>query len=356
MADRIAVGERLFHDTALSANGRQACASCHVPERGHADAAGTFLPLGGINSDVQGLRSSPSLRYLNGNRAFRIDGTGQASGGFTWDGRADDRAQQARGPLLAAGEMANASLEAVAQTVRSRPYFAELRFAYSLPQATSDEQVIASTLQALADYQAGDPEYQPFTSKFDSVRAGRASFSAEEQRGQAAFNDPARGNCASCHTSNAPPAQAPVFTNFQYFALGAPRNRSAATADPAFFDLGLCGPNRSDLAARSDLCGLFKVPTLRNVELTAPYFHNGVFGSLEEVLAFYATRDSDPARWYPTVDGQLQRFNDLPAEYRGNVTRRAPFGRNQGQGPALTLQEQADIVAFLRTLTDGFVP
>lgn len=355
-ADRVAVGSQLFHDPALSASGRQACDSCHAPDRGHADPAGTFLPLGGLGLDRQGLRSSPSLNYLNGTPAFRVTGPGQALGGFTWDGRADDRAAQARGPLFSADEMAHTSEAVLAAQVRQLAYYADLRFAYGLAANASDTQVIDATLRALADYQAGDTDYQPFSSKFDAVQAGRASFTAAEQRGLAAFNDPRRGNCASCHTSTAPAGQAPVFTNFQYFALGAPRNQSTATADPTFFDLGLCGPKRTDLAGRSDLCGLFKVPTLRNVALTAPYFHNGVFQTLEQVLAFYATRDTDPARWYPPVNGQPQRFNDLPAAYHGNVTQRPPFGRGPGQAPALTLQDQADIVAFLRTLTDGFTP
>ncbi|KQV48586.1 hypothetical protein ASC95_21980 [Pelomonas sp. Root1217] len=132
-----------------------------------------------------------------------------------------------------------------------------------------------------------------------------------------------------------------------------PRNQSKATADPAFFDLGLCGPQRSDLAGRDDLCGMFRTPTLRNVALTAPYFHNARFATLEDVVAFYATRDLDPARWYPTVNGQVQAYNDLPALYRGNVHQGAPF-RRAGQPPALTVQDVSDVVAFLRTLSDGF--
>ena len=132
-----------------------------------------------------------------------------------------------------------------------------------------------------------------------------------------------------------------------------PRNTSQATANPAFFDLGLCGPQRSDLAGRSDLCGLFRTPSLRNVALTAPYFHNASFATLEDVVSFYATRDTNPARWYPTVNGQVQLYNDLPAAYRGNLQRGAPFVR-AGQAPQLSPQDVADIVALLQTLTDGF--
>ncbi|MEI8266529.1 MAG: cytochrome c peroxidase [Betaproteobacteria bacterium] len=357
-ADRVAVGDKLFNDTALSAGGRQACASCHVKARGHADAEGGFLPLGGPDLDRQGLRSTPSLHYLNSNTAFQFNAGGDPRGGFTWDGRADTRALQALGPLLAANEMAQPDTAAVVRTVRALSYYSELAFAYSLPANASDTQVLLATQQALQAYQEGDADYQPYSSKFDAVQRGQASFTAQEQRGLNLFNDPQRGNCASCHSSTPAPGETlPVFTNFRYFALGVPRNASAATADPAFFDLGLCGPLRTDLAHRTDLCGMFKVPTLRNVALTAPYFHNGAVATLEEAVSFYATRDSDPGRWYPTANGVVQRFNDLPPAYRGNVTQQAPFGPPpRNGGPRLNPQDVQDIVSFLRTLTDGFTP
>jgi cytochrome c peroxidase len=164
-------------------------------------------------------------------------------------------------------------------------------------------------------------------------------------------------NCASCHSSTSPPGQArALFTNFGYFALGVPRNRGAATADPAFFDMGLCGPVRTDLAHRTDLCGKFKVPTLRNVALTAPYFHNAAVATLQDAVSFYATRDIDPARWYPVANGVVDKFNDLPVVYRGNVNQLPPFGLQPGQPPRLSAQDVQDLVAFLGTLTDGFVP
>src|SRR6476661_4786759 len=100
------------------------------------------------------------------------------------------------------------------------------------------------------------------------------------------------------------------------------RGRFAAAAaipandNPAYFDLGLCGPERTDLAARADLCGAFKVPSLRNVALTAPYFHNGRFETLEQVVSFYVRRDTNPDEWYPLdSDGLVRKFDDLPAQY-----------------------------------------
>ena len=348
------VGNRLFDDPRLSASGKLACASCHAPAQGHADAAGSFLPLGGLDGTHQGLRSSPSVRYLDQAGTFRFDAQGRPHGGLFWDGRADTRVQQARGPLFNADEMANTDVASLATRLRALPYAADLRTAASLPAAATDDQLVDAAVTALARFQADDARFHAFTSKFDAVQDGRATFTAQEQRGLAAFNDPQRGNCASCHDSRpAPGLGRALFTNFSYHALGVPRNRSQATANPAFFDLGLCGPQRSDLAGRQDLCGLFRTPSLRNVALTAPYFHNASFASLEDVVAFYATRDIDPTRWYPVVAGQVQRYNDLPAALRTNVHQGAPF-RRAGQPPAITPQDAADIVAFLRTLSDGF--
>lgn len=353
------VGNRLFDEVRLSASGKLACATCHAEARGHADPAGSFLPMGGIDGTHQGLRGSPSLRYLDQAGAFSFDAQGRPRGGLFWDGRAGSRSEQARGPLFNAGEMANADVSALATRLRALPYAADLRAAAGLPAAATDDQLVDGATTALARYQADDVKFHPFTSKFDAVQDGRASFTEQEQRGLNAFNDPLRGNCASCHTSRPVPVQQGInralFTNFSYHALGVPRNQSQATADPAFFDLGLCGPQRSDLAQRTDLCGQFRTPSLRNVALTGPYFHNARFATLEDVVAFYATRDLDPARWYPTVNGQVQLYNDLPATYRPNVQRGAPF-RRAGQPPAFTPQDAADIVAFLRTLTDGFAP
>jgi cytochrome c peroxidase len=356
-AARLAIGDKLFHEPRLSAGGNLACATCHVKERGHADAEGVFLPVGGVRGDQQGLRSTPSNNYLDDNTAFRFDAQRRPVGGFAWDGRENDRVAQALGPLLAANEMANSNSAEVVARVRALPYFAELSIAYGLPARASDAQVLQATQRALADYQALDTDYHLYTSKFDAVQGRTATFTAQEARGLAVFNDPRRGNCADCHTSTRQPGQAgALFTNFRYFAIGVPRNRSVATANPAFFDMGLCGPLRTDLASRTDLCGFFKVPTLRNVALTAPYFHNGVMATLEEVVAFYATRDTEASRWYPTVGGVVQAYNDLPPALRGNVTQQAPFDVRPGQPARLTQQDQLDLVAFLRTLTDGYVP
>jgi cytochrome c peroxidase len=132
----------------------------------------------------------------------------------------------------------------------------------------------------------------------------------------------------------------------------------AANSDPDYFDLGLCGPQRVDLADRTDLCGAFKVPTLRNIALTAPYFHNGRFATLRDVVSFYVRRDTNPEEWYPRgTDGLVAKFNDLPPQHVGNVnTTEVPYNRQPGDAPALSPNEIDDVVVLLATLTDGFQP
>ena len=173
--------------------------------------------------------------------------------------------------------------------------------------------------------------------------------------------DPAKGNCASCHTMN-PQSTKPadnLFTDFAHYATGIPRNTAIpANANPSYFDLGLCGPNRSRPALGANVpadvsiekfCGTFKMPSLRNVGDRQVFMHNGVFSNLRDVVSFYATRDSNPKRWY----GAAAVPNDLPLAYQANIVRdRAPLNRAAGAGPALSEKEIDDVVAFLKTLSD----
>ncbi|WP_310460609.1 cytochrome c peroxidase [Sphaerotilus sp.] len=351
---RVTVGEQAFNDKSLSAAGNLACASCHTTATAHADPAGTFLPLGGPGLNQQGSRSSPSLAYLATNKPFRLDVEGRPHGGFFWDGRSNTLRDQAGGPLLNPTEMANTSMDEVVARLARAPYFADFTRLYKVAPNASNTVLFDTLRLALATYETGDTDYQRFNSKFDRVLDGKARFSVAEARGLGVFNDARKGNCASCHTSAVgADGSRPLFTNFTYHALGLPRNKAIqANRDPNFHDLGVCGPTRTDLTHRVDLCGKFKVPTLRNIALTGPYFHNATASTLEQAISFYATRDTDPARWYPLVNQRPDRFNDMPLGFRGNVTQTPPFGTLPGNKPRLTQQDTADLAAFLRTLTD----
>jgi cytochrome c peroxidase len=303
---------------------------------------------GGARLDRWGLRSAPSLRYLAPRPQFTrhayVD-TGSEredvgpAGGFMLDGRVDQLRQQALKPLLDASEMANGSLAGLAARLRQLSYGADA------------EQAAA----ALAAFELEDPSFHPYSSRFDRYRAGQATLTNEELAGLKLFSDPAKGNCAACHTlATGPGGQPPQFTDYSYHALGVPRNTAIpANRDPGFYDLGLCGPRRMDLRHEYGYCGYFKTPTLRNVARRRFFFHNGRFISLQAVVAFYVTRDLTPGRWYPRVGTQIIKYDDLPPRYRTNVdTSDAPLNRDAGAVPALDDAQIDQLVAFLRTLDD----
>jgi cytochrome c peroxidase len=179
-------------------------------------------------------------------------------------------------------------------------------------------------------------------------------------RGLKLFNDPEKANCAGCHTSEpGKDGLPPRFTDMQYEALGAPRNpKISDTRDPNYFDLGVCGPVRKDLAKQTQFCGMFKTPSLRNTAMRRTFMHNGVYHTLQEVMDFYNFRDTNPEKVYPAAaDGQVQKYNDIPAQYHANIdVTDPPFNRHLGEKPAMTDQDVADIIAFLKTLNDGYKP
>ena len=174
----------------------------------------------------------------------------------------------------------------------------------------------------------------------------------------ALFNRADKGNCAACHPSGRGADHSPpMFTDFTYDNLGVPRNAEIpATVDPNYRDMGLCGPDRTDLADRQDLCGAFKVPSLRNVATRKVFFHNGRFKTLRDALRFYVRRDTNPEEFYPVAaDGTVQKFDDLPAALHANVNvEEVPYDRKPGEAPRLTEAELDDLESFLNTLTDGY--
>jgi cytochrome c peroxidase len=171
------------------------------------------------------------------------------------------------------------------------------------------------------------------------------------------FEDSTKGNCAACHLDRpGPHGEPPAFTDYEYEALGVPRNDSlAVNRDPGYVDLGLCGPARRDLSKVTAYCGLFRTPSLRNVATRKVFFHNGVYRTLAQVVRFYNLRASDPGAIYRRDRSGRIRDDDLPAAFRGNVdTVDAPFNRRVGNRPPMTDTEMRDLVAFLGTLTDGY--
>jgi cytochrome c peroxidase len=294
------------------------------------------------------------------------------------DGRADNLREQTLLPLLDPAEMANSSVADVAARLRRAPYAAQLRQAAESfsagaqpsagdqpsagRQPSADRQPLArpqplvdAAAAALERFELEDPSFHPYNSRFDQYLRGTEALSADELEGLRLFVDPAKGNCAACHTATTGPGgRAPTFTDYSYHSLGVPRNPAIpANTDPRFFDLGLCGPRRTDLHNERQYCGYFKTPTLRNVARRQFFFHNGRFANLQDVMHFYVERDTNARRWYPTLAGKLEKFDDLPTRYRDNVNMSdAPLNRSPGDKPALDDAEIGKVIAFLGTLND----
>ena len=350
--------------------------------------------MGGPHQRSAGFRAVPSLRYLYRQPAFSIgpDSSGDndsvatlqqqaqraidhvrvsktalsphaaasnlvPQGGLFWDGRADTLQQQVDGPMFNAAEMdAGTPSQVIAKLEKAR-YASDFRLLFGTNIFEDRRQVLAEALFAIARYQIEEPSFHPFTSKYDAWLEGNARLTPAELRGYRAFDDPNKGNCAACHLDKpTPDGLPPLFTDFQYEALGVPRNTAIpANRDSRYHDLGICGPFRSDMRNDVKYCGMFLTPSLRNVAVRRVFFHNGVFHSLRQVLDWYVNRDLHPERFYPRdVAGHTFKYDDLPARYRGNVdTADAPFNRHPGDPPALSERDMEDVIAFLGTLTDG---
>ncbi len=362
------LGRALFFDPSLSVSGRISCATCHDPQHAFGPPNALAVQLGGKDVLQPGVRAVPSLEYLQvvppfTEHYFESDDEGDDSidngptGGLTWDGRFNRGRDQARIPLLSPFEMANGSTADVVVRMRDGQHAGALRKLFGNDIFADPEKAFSGVAEALEVFQQDYRAFYPYSSKYDAYLAGRATLTSQEARGLVLFDDPEKGNCGNCHRSQrGNDGTPPQFTDYGMIAVGLPRNRAIpANADPNYFDMGLCGPLRTDLFGDHEYCGRFVTPTLRNVALRQSFFHNGVVHSLREAIAFYVERDTDPAKWYPQdATGQVRKFDDLPEAYRANVNMEPPFGGRPGDAPKLSAGEIEDVIAFLNTLTDGY--
>jgi len=353
-----ALGARIFADTSLSASGRQSCQTCHDFGSGTAAPNAQSVQAGGVNLELSGVRNTPSISYMRSEFAFHLDPNDGPSGGFFWDGRQSTLAAQAAEPFTNPREMAMPDHASVVARLRVAAYADEFKSVYGANAFDDVETAYAHMTEAIAAFETEDKRFEAFTSKFDEVQRGKATFTAAEARGFALFQDAGKGNCSACHPSDVGAFGAlPIFTDRTYDNLGIPRNDEIpANADAGYFDLGLCN-NAAIKTSNPELCGAFKVPSLRNVALRHSFFHNGRFHTLKDAITFYVQRDTNPEKWYPKKpDGTYDKFDDLPAQYKGNVNQQeVPYNRHQGDQPALSDAEVDDVIAFLGTLSDGFV-
>lgn len=339
------LGQRLYFDKHLSLNQNQSCASCHLPAAGFADPMNVADPWNSVvslGSDVtlNGGRNSPTSGYA----AFipKFNGTAPYAGGQFWDGRADTLKDQAKGPFLNPVEMAMADERAVIAAIADpanknyKQYVKLFASVYGIDLATLDlndpAQVLNAydkTAQAIGVFEQST-RFVKFNSKFDYYLAGQAKLTAQELNGLALYEGDAK--CSACHPSAATinpdgTIVPPLFSDFTYDNLGIPKSMNPLIANNPV-DLGL-GDRLNDPLEN----GKFRVQSLRNIALTPPYGHNGYFATLEEIVRFFNT--AGDGTWpAPEVAENVNR------DELGNL--------------GLTPQEEADLVAFLKTLSNDY--
>jgi cytochrome c peroxidase len=362
LTDKEQLGKNIFFDQNLSLNRNQSCAACHGPTVGWTGPDETINMHGAVyEGSVPGAfgdRKPPSSAYGGNSPLLYQTANGIWVGGMFWDGRAtgwtlgDPLAEQALGPFLNPKEQALPDPAAVVGWICSassgyRALFLSVWGANACNDVATAYSYVGFSIAA---YERS-AEVSPFTSRFDAAKKGRTTLTLQEQAGFALFQS--KGKCSKCHVSIGP---APLFTDFTYDNVGIPKNLENPVYSymPSFVDVGLGGFLKGagyPASAYGKEEGKFKVPTLRNVDkrpssgFVKAYGHNGYFKSLESIVHFYNTRDV------------LPRCETMPAPIEGVTCWPSPeFAANMNTAElgnlGLTPEEEADIVAFLRTLTD----
>ena len=358
------LGKFIFFDENLSLNSNQSCATCHAPEAGWTGPTSFINEHGAVyEGSIPGAfgdRKPPSSAYATQSPILHVDKKGVFVGGNFWDGRATGErlgspaAEQALGPFLNPKEQALETPDDVVTRVCASSY-ASLFMTVWGADACSDKDAYDYIGLSIAAYEAS-PEVNAFTAKYDWSMQGKAKLTQLERRGFALFQG--KGKCSKCHVSE---GRAPLFTDYTYDNLGIPKNpeNPATIANSSWADPGLGGflATRTDYATYAEAnMGKHKVPTLRNVGLgpegvVKAYGHNGYFKTLEGIVHFYNTRDVKQACPGDYTEAQALAANCWPApEVAENLNTRE-LG-NLGLSPA----EEAAIVAFLKTLSDGYTP
>lgn len=330
LSDSALIGKLIFFDTTLSEPTGVSCATCHSPMSGFSDPRHTAFSEGSTHQ--LGNRNANAISYMTfapNRRTEVVRGVWETVGGFFWDGKAEFLNQQALFPLMNPHEMNIPNFGIASSKIKNAPYYSKMQKLFGAG-ALADSQTIV--FYAVTCLQAFEQSYQvnQFTSKFDFYLKGQVKLSDQEMRGMNLFNDTTKAKCSLCHLSTPTPYATTnriLFTDFSYDNIGLPKNPLQA-GNP--IDSGLA---KFEMNNPKEV-GRFKAPTLRNVEITAPYMHSGLFNTLEEVLKFYNERDINPAFAHPEVTSTMNT-TDL-----GNL--------------GLTPQDIDDIVAFLKTLTDGY--
>jgi len=391
LTDEETLGKSIFFDDNLSINANQACAACHGPEVGFTGPTEAVNASGAVyEGSIPGRfgnRKPPSAAYatLSPILHYEVERNDVVfEGGNFWDGRAtgeklgNPAADQAQGPFLNPLEQALPDPAAVITRICGSAY--TTLFTTVCGAAACDAGNVDSAYDcvglSVAAYE-GSSEVNQFSSKYDAYLAGAADLTKQEKKGLNLFKS--KGKCANCHVlepehSGGPP----LLTDYTFDNLGVPRNPdNPFYGEPDFnpqefswVDMGLGGflESRMDYQQyAAENYGKQKVPTLRNVdkrpypEFVKAYTHNGYFKTLKQVVNFYNTRDVKPvcpdnpvtaideSLFTPVEDAMAQGCWPKP-EVATNVNT-----RELGNLHLTDAQEDA-IVAFLKTLSDGYLP
>ncbi|MCF6341075.1 MAG: c-type cytochrome [Sulfurimonas sp.] len=343
---KMKLGKALYEDTSLSKNRTMSCATCHHEESAFVDERESdifHMAAKSADDNFIGDRNVPTASYASFTPDFGTveeDGEILFVGGQFLDGRSKNLKEQAKLPFLNPIEMQMESIEEVIHRVRENDdYIEALKTLYSENIFDDYNKTFDAIADAIATFEKSDI-FSPFDSKFDRHLAGTYILTAQEKRGMDLFEDEKRANCIACHPVLKEDDTAGLFTDFTYDNIGVPINKELRLLNGKgenFIDFGLFdNPDVND----SNLKGAFRVSTLRNIDETGPYMHNGIFKDLKTVVHFYNTRD---------VEGAI---NPETGEAWGKPEVNTTVNSEELGDLGLTDQEEDDIVAFMKTLTD----
>ena len=344
--DYKALGEVLFFDKSISFNKTQSCSTCHSPDTAFVDQrknSANQMVSEGDNPHLHGNRNANTALYAMFSPDFHFDKKIQDYvGGQFWDGRAKDLAEQAGGPPVNPVEMGMPDKKAIVERLKADPtYYKPITDLYGESIWADADKIYAIMEKAIGEFEKQEL-FAQFSSKYDRALKGEAELTALESKGKALFFDKTRTNCSNCHQSSEANSATETFTNYRYFNIGVPSNQelikhNKLAAD--FVDNGLL--DNPMVKGDKKQKGKFKVPTLRNISVTAPYMHNGVFRDLKTVLLF---KDSfnNPNRKINPETGKAWEKAEYAQTINPDVLKAKPF----------TDEEINALEAFLKTLTD----
>ena len=342
------LGQRLFFDPILSLSKTQSCASCHDPTQGFVDKRDNGIQSAasrGHDGKSLGDRNTPSAAYANRIPVFHQRADGEYIGGMFWDGREPDLAAQAGGPPLNPIEMAMPDKQTIAVRLKQDDnYRARFEQLFGTDIFTSADKVYDAIKQSLAAFEQTD-FFSPFDSRYDRYLRGDYQLTEQEELGMTLFFSKQFSNCNECHQLNKRPlTEGETFSDYRFHNIGVPVNhalRSANSSAPKHIDQGLLSHPAVDDPRHK---GKFKTPTLRNVAVTGPYMHNGVFQELKTVVAFYNQYNSkNPKNKINPETGQPWDAPEVPETVALDLLKK---------GAPLDEQRIDAIVAFLKLLTD----